>query len=121
MKTLLTIVLPLLMMANIMAKPHKTFIYEITLFDQYKHQSMWTEKEHEIQKEHIAYLDSLTKAGSLQLAGIADQGLAQHTGFIVLTTDSYKEAKNIALNDPSVKGGMMSVSLRPITIYFKQK
>ena len=39
------------------AQIQQTFLYEITLFDRYKHKSMWTEREHNIQKEHIAYLD----------------------------------------------------------------
>ena len=101
------------------AQVQQTFLYEITLFDQFKHKSMWTEREHHIQKEHIAYLDSLTKNGISQLAGIIDQDLENHTGIIILKTDSYDMAKEIAANDPSVKKGMMSVRLRPIHIYFK--
>ena len=103
------------------AQNQKTFLYEITLFDQFKHPSMWTEREHNIQTQHIAYLDSLSKSGALQIAGIMDQGLENHTGLIILETDDYETAKTIASNDPSVKKGMMSVRLKPIHIYFKPK
>jgi len=99
----------------------KTFIYEITLYEQYRHQAMWTEKEHDIQKQHIEYLKKLTESGELQMAGIADQGLTNHTGFIILTTENYEKAKQIAFDDPSVKKGMMHVNLRPINIYFKKE
>jgi|GEM_PF-3796849 len=103
------------------AQVQQTFLYEITLLKQFQHQSMWTEREHSIQKDHIAYLDSLTQNGDLQIAGIIDQNLEDHKGIIILKTDNYKKAKEIATNDPSVKEGMMSVQLRPIHVYFKAK
>ena len=89
--------------------------------NEFKHQSSWSKTEHEIQKKHIEYLATLTKSGSLQLAGITNQGLEDHTGFIILTTESYEEANSIAQNDPSVKEGMMSVKLNPVNIYFKKE
>ena len=103
------------------AQIQQTFLYEITLFDRYKHKSMWTEREHNIQKEHIAYLDSLTHNGVLQMAGIIEQGLENHKGMIILETESYEQAKKIATSDPSVLNGMMSVQIRPINIYFRKK
>ncbi|MBK9936327.1 MAG: hypothetical protein IPP05_19960 [Cytophagaceae bacterium] len=60
----------------------------------------------------------LQKSGSLQIAGIIDQDLENHTGIIILTTNNYMKTK-VALNKPSVKEGMMSVVIRPINIYFK--
>ena len=99
----------------------ETFLYEITLYDQFAHKSMWSEKEQAIQNQHIAYLEKLTLSGKLQLAGIVDQNLERHTGVIILTTNSYDEAKAITLNDPSVKEGMMQVRLRPLHVYFKAK
>jgi len=118
MKSLLSIIL-LTLTTSIMAQ-QKTFIYEITLYEQYKNSVNWSEKEKEIQQEHIVYLDSLTKSGHLQLAGIIEQGLENQTGFIILTTSDYDKAMEIVQNDPSVKKGMMSVILRPVNIYFKE-
>lgn len=103
------------------AQVQKTFIYEITLYEQFKNTANWGEKEQTIQQEHIAYLDSLTQAGKLQMAGIIDQGLENHEGFIMLNTSSFEEAYEIAQNDPSIKKGMMSVKLRPVNIYFKEE
>ena len=98
-----------------------TFLYEITLFDQFKHRTMWSEREQQIQKAHLAYLDSLTQAGRLEIAGIVDQGLEEQTGLIILTTSSYEEAQRIVQEDPSVKAGMMSARLRPIQVYFRKE
>ena len=103
------------------AQAQQTFLYEINLYDQYKHKSMWTERERNIQKEHIAYLDSLTQNGHLELAGIVDQGLENHSGLIILRATDYNQALQIATKDPSVKNGMMSVRLRPFHIYFKKR
>lgn len=102
-----------------MAQPELTFIYEITLFERFKHQSMWTEREHKIHQAHIEYLDSLTRNRTLLLAGITDQGMVDHQGMIILQTDSYEEAWDIIQKDPSVKKGMMSARIRPFQIYFK--
>lgn len=96
------------------------FIYEITLFEQFQHKSRWTEKEHQIQKEHLAYLDSLTKTGTIEMAGIQSQGLAEHKGIILLNVKDYEEANAVAANDPSVKDGMMTVSIYSFTTYFKR-
>ena len=98
-----------------------TFIYELRLFERFRHRSQWSQKEHAIQQEHVAYLDSLTKAGKLQLAGIIDQGLENHTGFVILTTDSYEEALEISQHDPSIKQGMMTAHLLSINIYFRKE
>lgn len=95
------------------------FVYEIKLFEQVQHKSRWSEKENQIQKDHLAYLDSLTKAGTIEMAGIQSQGLADHKGIVLLNVKDYEEAKSIAMNDPSVKQGMMAVSVYPFTTYFK--
>ena len=109
------------LLINMQAQVQKTFLYEISLYESFRHSSSWSEKEHQIQKEHINYLDSLTKENKLQIAGIVEQGLEGHTGLILLTTNSYEEAQEIALNDPSVKKGMMSARIRPVTIYFRKE
>ena len=102
------------------AQAQQTFLYEINLLDPFRHRSTWSDREHQIQNEHIAYLDSLTKGGQLEIAGIIDQGLENHTGLIILTTDSYEAARQIVAEDPSVKKGMMSARLRPVHIYFRK-
>ena len=106
----------------IMNAQNKTqFVYEIKLFEQFQHKSRWTDKEQQIQKEHLAYLDSLTKAGTIEMAGIQSQGLAEHKGIVLLNVKDYEDARNIATNDPSVKEGMMTVSIYSFTTYFKRQ
>ena len=94
-------------------------IYEIKRFEQFQHKSRWTEKEGHVQKEHLAYLDSLTKAGTIEMAGIQSHGSAEHKGVVLLNVQNHEEAKNIPLNDPSVKEGMMTVSTYSFTTHFK--
>ncbi len=121
MKISFTILLLITFNFQIMAQKQSTFIYELTLFEPYQHRSQWSEKEHQIQQSHVAYLDSLTKAGKVQLAGIMEQGLEGHRGFVLLNTSGYEEARKILNEDPSVKNGMMKASLRSVNIYFKEE
>ena len=98
-----------------------SFLYEITLLEQYQHRSLWSEREQNIQAQHIAYLDSLSQAGQLEMAGIVDLGLEGQQGLIILKVRNYEEARQIVRSDPSIKEGMMSARIRPITIYFRRK
>ena len=116
-----TFILLILISIPMSAQLQQTFFYEITLHEAFKHRSMWTEREEQIQHRHLEYLDSLSKKGHLQLAGIAEQGFDNQKGFVILQTSDYAEAKEIALNDPSVKEGIMSVNLKPIHIYFRRE
>ncbi|CCG53607.1 Hypothetical protein precursor [Flavobacterium indicum GPTSA100-9 = DSM 17447] len=95
------------------------FVYEIKLYEQFQHKSRWSEKEHQIQEKHLVYLDSLSKAGTIEMAGIQNQGFADHKGIILLNVNDFEEAKSIALNDPSVKEGMMTMSIYTFTTYYK--
>jgi uncharacterized protein YciI len=78
-------------------------------------------KRKNIQQEHLAYLDNLTKIGRIEIAGIVDQSLENQTGIIILTVDNYEQAEEVLLNDPSIKKGMMYARLKPITIYFRKE
>ena len=108
----------ILISSSMLAQKQSTFIYELTLFDQYKHRAMWTDRERDIQQQHVSYLNSLEASGELLIAGIMDQNLEEHTGFVMLTIESHEKAFEIVQNDPSVKEGMMSARLRPVNIYF---
>lgn len=106
---------------TIMAQNNSSYLYELKLRTQFAHQNNWTEKEKFIQNQHIQYLDSLTKKGVLEMGGIIDQGLENHLGVVILNVHSFEEARKIALNDPSVKEGMMTAHIRPLQIYFRRK
>ena len=83
-----------------------TYLYELRLRDRYSHQVDWNEKERSIQQAHLAYLDSLTQIGKIQLGGILDQGLDTHTGFVLLKVNSFEEAQAITLMDPAIQEGL---------------
>lgn len=104
-----------------MLQAQKTFIYEIVLYEPFKNKSLWTDRERDIQVRHLTYLDSLTKKGVLEIAGIVDPYLENQTGLIILSVDTYEQAQHIVVEDPSVKEGMMSARLRPIHIYFRKE
>ena len=104
-----------------MSQAQKTFMYEITLFEQFKNPANWSEKEKNIQQQHVIYLDSLTKNGRIEIAGIADLSLENQTGIIILSVENYEQAEEVVLNDPSVKEGMMHARIKPINIYFRKE
>ncbi len=121
MKTLfVTLTLTLLTSSAMSAQFDTTFVYELKLRLPFSHVSDWTEKEHAIQKAHVAYLDSLQQQGKIALGGIVDQGLEHHTGFVFLNVTAFEEAHHIAMEDPSVKTGMMTAHIRPVRIYFRE-
>ena len=110
-----------LLFSNMSAQLQSTFVYEITLYEKFKHPTSWGEREHQIQKQHLRYLEELTQSGKLKIAGIINQGLEDQIGFIILNASTFEEAKKVAMNDPSVKNGMMSVRLLPLNVYFEGK
>lgn len=54
------------------------------------------------------YLDSLTIKGTIEIAEIQNQRLFNHKEIIILNVNNYDDTKNIAMNDPSVKKGMIN-------------
>lgn len=98
----------------------ETYIYELRLREAFQNKMAWSSKEHQIQQDHLSYLDSLTRIGKLRLGGILDQELDSHTGFVLLHVSNYEEAHAIALHDPAVEKGMMKAKIRTVNIYFEK-
>ena len=66
----------------------------------------------EIQKGHLAYMDSLHKQGKLVMAGpFADSGNAR--GIVVYRVKDVAEAKALAAEDPAVKAGRLVLEAYP--------
>ncbi|MFI0430853.1 YciI family protein [Mariniflexile sp. HMF6888] len=99
-------------------KAQETFLYRLELLEKFKTKNQWKDKEHNIQKEHVAYLDSLTNEKKIIVAGITEQGLKNHEGLVILRVESYEEALTIVKNDPSVKHGMMTADIEKFNVYF---
>lgn len=116
MKYLITILL--ILISTVTMQAQETFLYHLELLEKFKTKNQWTDEEHTIQKEHVAYLDSLTNEKKIIVAGITEQGLKNHKGLVILRVESYEEALNIVQNDPSIKKGMMTADIEKFNVYF---
>ena len=66
----------------------------------------------EIQKGHLAYMDSLHKRGMLVMAGpFMDNAPAR--GIVVYRVKDIAEAKALAADDPAVKAGRLVIEALP--------
>lgn len=66
-----------------------------------------------IQKGHIGHLDSLYKAGKLDIAGpLGDDG--EIRGICVYNVANIEEAKKLAELDPAVRSGRLIVEIHPL-------
>ena len=66
----------------------------------------------EIQKGHLAYMESLNKQGKLVMAGpFADNASAR--GIVVYRVRDVAEAKALAAEDPAVKAGRLVLEAYP--------
>ena len=66
----------------------------------------------ELQKGHLAYMDSLHKQGKLIMAGpFMEEG--DWRGVVVYRVASLDEAKQLAAGDPMVKAGRLVIEARP--------
>ena len=71
-----------------------------------------TEEAEQIQKQHIAHLESMGKAGKMVLAGpLTDDGFIR--GLCVYKVETLAEAKSLAEQDPAVKSGRLAVEVHP--------
>ena len=83
--------------------PRPTFINDIT------------EEEQKIMEEHFQFLKKLMENKMLILAGpILEEGFF---GINILSTNNLVEAENMMKEDPSVKSGIMKLSLHPFRIF----
>jgi uncharacterized protein YciI len=72
-----------------------------------------TEEEGNIMGTHFLYLQDLLNAGKLILAG---PELTGKFGIAVIEAESEDEAKEIMLNDPAVKSGIVKYELYPYRV-----
>lgn len=70
------------------------------------------EEAAEIQKKHLAHLESLAEAGKTSITGpFGDDG--EIRGIVVFNTATKEEAKQLAEQDPAVKAGRLVVEIHP--------
>lgn len=67
--------------------------------------------------EHVGYYREVFEAGKLKLGG---PFLDNSGGMVVLTVASVQEAQQIADDDPAVKAGLLTVTVRPWMVPFSR-
>ncbi len=72
-----------------------------------------TEEEGNIMGTHFMYLQDLLEKGKLILAGPETNG---KFGICIIETESEDEAKEIMMNDPAVKSGIVTPELFPYRV-----
>jgi len=77
-----------------------------------------TEEEGNIMGTHFLYLKELLKSGKLILAGPETTG---KFGIAIIETESENEARDIMMNDPAVKSGIVSPELFPYRVSLLRK
>ena len=91
------------------APPAGLEAYQFVLLQRPEHPREYAqEKLDEIQKEHLAHLRELAKAGKLMVAGpLDDQPDPRWRGIAIFRVGSLAEAKRLAEEDPAVKAGRL--------------
>jgi uncharacterized protein len=75
-----------------------------------------TPDESRIISEHFAYLESLTEAGVVILAGRTLNTDPSSFGIVIFRADSPERAITVMANDPAVQKGVMQATLFPYRI-----
>ena len=75
-----------------------------------------TEQEQRIVQAHFAYLQSLTAAGVVLVAGRTTTEDAQAFGIVVFQAESQAAAERLMHGDPAVRDGVMSAELFPFRV-----
>ncbi|HEY7123427.1 MAG TPA: YciI family protein [Ktedonobacterales bacterium] len=86
----------------------QTYIYMIRATRQDFSPEAMTPLEQQLMGEHWVYLKQLFAEGQVILAGPATDGAF---GIVIFEAGSLEDARQIAANDPAVKGGIMGVEL----------
>ena len=75
-----------------------------------------TAQETEVTAQHYEYLKDLTDKGVVRLAGRTLTTDASSFGIVILEADSEETARQIMLDDPAVRQGVMNAELFPYRI-----
>ncbi|MCH4886143.1 hypothetical protein EZV73_01120 [Acidaminobacter sp. JC074] len=91
------------------------YIYKLQLIDRLVGGQDWTEEDEKIVERHFHKLQDLKKEGILILAGRTTHDGPDTFGIVILNADEVK-AREIMLNDPAVKEGIMTAELYPYRV-----
>jgi uncharacterized protein YciI len=100
-----------------MAKTGSTlFLYRIQPVRPEMLSSGATPEEAGLIDEHFSYLQGLTEAGVVRLAGRTLNTDVSSFGIVILAAGSEAEARQVMLGDPAVAGCVMRAELYPFRI-----
>ena len=92
------------------------YIYTLRLIPKYWDVTKWTNKESHIVTEHFRKLQEMLKDGRLILAGKTDDEGEEAFGIVIFNAESDDEANEIMNNDPAVKKGLMTATLKKYSV-----
>jgi uncharacterized protein YciI len=75
-----------------------------------------TERESEVIGQHFGYLEELTAAGVVLMAGRTLTADERAFGIVVFVAESEASAQELVANDPAVKHGVMRAELFPYRV-----
>jgi uncharacterized protein YciI len=79
-----------------------------------------TDEESVILSEHAAYVERLAERGVVELAGRTRNTDETAFGIVVFQAKSEDDARQIMLDDPAVKHGVMTAELFPYRVAFRR-
>ena len=92
------------------------FLYKIQLVRQEMLAEGSTPEEERIISEHFNYLEGLTQAGVVHLAGRTLTSEYSGFGIILFSAESEEAARQIMRNDPAVENRVMRAELYPFRV-----
>ena len=96
----------------------QTYIYMIRATRPDFSPEAMTPLEKQLMGEHWVYLQEFFATGRLLLTGPCTDGAF---GISIFEAESLEEARQIAANDPSVKGGIMSMEVHQYRVSLQRK
>ncbi len=100
----------------------ENFVYKLSLKEEYRDLSKWTEKEEQILTDHFSRLKKFTEKGKVILAGrTPDENEPEGFGIVIFEAENKKEAKKFMNNDPAISKGIMESKLFPFKLALIRK
>ncbi len=97
------------------------YIYILRLIPRLMDNSNWTNTDNMIVDQHLSNLKKLLDEGILVLAGRTLEEDDKTFGIVIFEAETDKQAEQIMLNDPAVKGGIMVSELHPYRVALIRK
>ena len=94
----------------------KQYLYVLKLIPRLLDETNWSDTDNAIVGEHFAYLQMHLAANRLILAGRTLNMDDTTMGLVIFEADSDEAAREMMVNDPAVKNGIMTAELFPYRV-----